>query len=244
MIRPACRRCSDARRASPSSDGTDSARRSVAGAALAGGRTSRWRACAPRPRPRRRCRSAPSSSGASAPARCCRWPASPPACSSSSPSSASSARSTIRRSAFIARWPADLVLVPPGFKSLQLHAEVPVAMTDIVSSQPLGRRHGAAVVRRHVDQPSPACRPPGGSPGMPSTSSGRRSTCRACAKTSTSCASRAASCSTANSRPYFGDLAESRRARARKCRSSARPTTASSCARCSLSARSRSAPTS
>ena len=29
---------------------------------------------------------------------------------------------------------ADLVLVPPGFKSLQLHAEVPVAMTDIVSS--------------------------------------------------------------------------------------------------------------
>ncbi|CAN5552068.1 hypothetical protein BH10PSE6_BH10PSE6_31010 [soil metagenome] len=29
---------------------------------------------------------------------------------------------------------ADLVLVPPGFKSLQLHAEVPVAMTDIVAS--------------------------------------------------------------------------------------------------------------
>src|ERR1700742_2473006 len=29
---------------------------------------------------------------------------------------------------------ADLVLVPPRFKSLQLHAEVPVAMTDIVSS--------------------------------------------------------------------------------------------------------------
>ena len=33
---------------------------------------------------------------------------------------------------------ADLVLVPYGFKSLQLHAEVPVAMTDIVSSQSLG----------------------------------------------------------------------------------------------------------
>jgi putative ABC transport system permease protein len=30
----------------------------------------------------------------------------------------------------------DLVLVPPGFKSLQLHAEVPVAMTDIVSTNP------------------------------------------------------------------------------------------------------------
>jgi len=29
---------------------------------------------------------------------------------------------------------ADLVLVPSGFKSLQLHAEVPVAMTDIVSA--------------------------------------------------------------------------------------------------------------
>ena len=29
---------------------------------------------------------------------------------------------------------ADLVLVPPGFKSLQLHAEVPAAMTDIVAS--------------------------------------------------------------------------------------------------------------
>jgi putative ABC transport system permease protein len=31
---------------------------------------------------------------------------------------------------------ADLVLVPPGFKSLQLHAEVPVAMTDIVDTNP------------------------------------------------------------------------------------------------------------
>ena len=31
---------------------------------------------------------------------------------------------------------ADLVLVPPGFKSLQLHAEVPVAVTDIVASNP------------------------------------------------------------------------------------------------------------
>ena len=31
---------------------------------------------------------------------------------------------------------ADLVLVPAGFKSLQLHAEVPVAMTDIVSADP------------------------------------------------------------------------------------------------------------
>ena len=31
---------------------------------------------------------------------------------------------------------ADLVLVPPGFKSLQLHADVPVAMTDIVSANP------------------------------------------------------------------------------------------------------------
>jgi putative ABC transport system permease protein len=31
---------------------------------------------------------------------------------------------------------ADLVLVPPGFKSLQLHAEVPVAMTDIVATNP------------------------------------------------------------------------------------------------------------
>ncbi|MCW5736523.1 MAG: hypothetical protein KIS73_20515 [Enhydrobacter sp.] len=31
---------------------------------------------------------------------------------------------------------ADLVLVPPGFKSLQLHADVPVAMTDIVASNP------------------------------------------------------------------------------------------------------------
>jgi putative ABC transport system permease protein len=30
----------------------------------------------------------------------------------------------------------DLVLVPYGFKSLQLHAEVPVAMTDIVSANP------------------------------------------------------------------------------------------------------------
>jgi putative ABC transport system permease protein len=30
----------------------------------------------------------------------------------------------------------DLVLVPPGFKSLQLHAEVPVAMTDIVDTNP------------------------------------------------------------------------------------------------------------
>ncbi len=29
---------------------------------------------------------------------------------------------------------ADLVLVPPGFKSLQLHAEVPAAMIDIVAS--------------------------------------------------------------------------------------------------------------
>jgi putative ABC transport system permease protein len=31
---------------------------------------------------------------------------------------------------------ADLVLVPYGFKSLQLHAEVPVAMNDIVSANP------------------------------------------------------------------------------------------------------------
>src|SRR5260370_35942223 len=31
---------------------------------------------------------------------------------------------------------ADLVLVPAGFKSLQLHANVPVAMTDIVSANP------------------------------------------------------------------------------------------------------------
>ena len=31
---------------------------------------------------------------------------------------------------------ADLVLVPPGFKSLQLHAEVAVAMTDIVATNP------------------------------------------------------------------------------------------------------------
>jgi putative ABC transport system permease protein len=31
---------------------------------------------------------------------------------------------------------ADLVLVPPGFKSLQLHAEVPAAMTDIVDTNP------------------------------------------------------------------------------------------------------------
>jgi putative ABC transport system permease protein len=31
---------------------------------------------------------------------------------------------------------ADLVLVPPGFKSLQLHAEVPVAMNDIVATNP------------------------------------------------------------------------------------------------------------
>jgi putative ABC transport system permease protein len=31
---------------------------------------------------------------------------------------------------------ADLVLVPAGFKSLQLHAEVPVAMNDIVSAHP------------------------------------------------------------------------------------------------------------
>lgn len=31
---------------------------------------------------------------------------------------------------------AELVLVPYGFKSLQLHAEVPVAMTDIVSANP------------------------------------------------------------------------------------------------------------
>jgi len=30
----------------------------------------------------------------------------------------------------------DLVLVPPGFKSLQLHAEVPAAMTDIVDTNP------------------------------------------------------------------------------------------------------------
>jgi len=31
---------------------------------------------------------------------------------------------------------AELVLVPPGFKSLQIHAEVPVAMTDIVATNP------------------------------------------------------------------------------------------------------------
>src|SRR3954465_11186941 len=31
---------------------------------------------------------------------------------------------------------ADLVLVPPGFKSLQIHAEVPVAKTDIVATNP------------------------------------------------------------------------------------------------------------
>jgi DevC protein len=31
---------------------------------------------------------------------------------------------------------ADLVLVPAGFKSLQLHANVPVAMTDIVAANP------------------------------------------------------------------------------------------------------------
>ncbi len=31
---------------------------------------------------------------------------------------------------------ADLVLVPYGFKSLQLHAEVPVAITDVVSANP------------------------------------------------------------------------------------------------------------
>jgi DevC protein len=31
---------------------------------------------------------------------------------------------------------ADLVLVPAGFKSLQLHANVPVAMTDIISANP------------------------------------------------------------------------------------------------------------
>src|SRR5207302_483768 len=31
---------------------------------------------------------------------------------------------------------ADLVMVPAGFKSLQLHANVPAAMTDIVSANP------------------------------------------------------------------------------------------------------------
>ncbi|MBN9089007.1 MAG: hypothetical protein J0J01_19030 [Reyranella sp.] len=31
---------------------------------------------------------------------------------------------------------ADLVLVPPGFKSLQIHAEVPAAMNDIVATNP------------------------------------------------------------------------------------------------------------
>jgi putative ABC transport system permease protein len=31
---------------------------------------------------------------------------------------------------------ADLILVPAGFKSLQIHANVPVAMTDIVASNP------------------------------------------------------------------------------------------------------------
>lgn len=31
---------------------------------------------------------------------------------------------------------ADLVMVPAGFKSLQLHANVPIAMTDIVSANP------------------------------------------------------------------------------------------------------------
>ena len=31
---------------------------------------------------------------------------------------------------------ADLVLVPAGFKSLQLHSNVPAAMTDIVAASP------------------------------------------------------------------------------------------------------------
>ena len=73
---------------------------------------------------------------------------------------------------------AELVLVPPGFKSLQIHAEVPVAMTDIVATNPAvaaPARSGSASCRSAM----PACALRGSSPGTRSTSSARRSTCRA-----------------------------------------------------------------
>ena len=102
----------------------------------------------------------------------------------------------------------DLVLVPPGFKSLQLHAEVPAAMTDIVDDQPGGRQHRAVLVRHHVDEPRRHDRRRASSPGTPSTSSGRRSTCPGLKENLYKLREVRRILFDRDSRPYFGDLAE------------------------------------
>ena len=160
MIRPACLRCWAARPASPSSDGPHTARRSVAAAAPVvaahfvraparrrqdrGGDAARRAAAAP-----------PAHQHAAVAGRRDGEPA-----GRSSPSSASSARSTISAIRLHRSVLADLVLVPPGFKSLQLHAEVPAAMTDIVATNPAGRRHRARSGSASCRSAMPACRPP------------------------------------------------------------------------------------
>ena len=117
----------------------------------AGGRTSplaRLRAAASTARP---CRSAPSSSSASARAR------------SLSLAGVTASLLVIfaqlgieravynRWSACTAQWRRPRCIVPYGFKSMQLHAEVPGRDDRRRRSQPLGCRRFALLVRRHVD---------------------------------------------------------------------------------------------
>jgi putative ABC transport system permease protein len=102
----------------------------------------------------------------------------------------------------------DLVLVPYGFKSLQLHAEVPVAMTDIVSANPsvagtqplwfgvMSMSHAGMPTSRRiawyaVDVERPAIEVPGLRENLYRLREARRMLYDR------------------ESRPYFGDLAES-----------------------------------
>ena len=137
----------------------------------------------------------------------------------------------------------DLVVVPYGFKSLQLHAEVPVAMTDIVATNPavastspfwfgvMSISHaGMPTSRRLAWYAIDVERPAIDVPGLKENLYKLRETRRILFDR--------------DSRPYFGDLAEVAETRRRKCRSWGRPTIAACCASCSSSAPSPSGPTS
>ena len=129
----------------------------------------------------------------------------------------------------------DLVVVPWGFKSMQLHAEVPVAVTDIVATNPsvastspfwfgvMSIIHaGIPTSRRIAWYAIDVERPAVDVPGLKENLYKLRETRRMLFDR--------------DSRPYFGDLAEQSRSAARKCRSWVRPTIVACCTSFSSSA--------
>ncbi len=138
----------------------------------------------------------------------------------------------------------DLIIVPYGFKSMQLHAEVPVAVTDIIADQSRGgssiRRSGSASCRsqhsRHADL-APASPGTSSTPEKPAVDvPGLKENLYKLRETRRILFDR-------DSRPYFGDLAAAGRQRPPSTRCWARPTIAACCASSSPSAPSRSART-